>query len=91
MGRGRAKAKQAKVARQLKYSGSGTDLDALRRELLGGASPDTAGFDGAADDSADTDEDDEDFDSDDDFTSEDNAVDTDDEFGPESYRAGGSR
>src|SRR5579875_778969 len=33
MGRGRAKAKQAKVARQLKYSGGGTDLDRLRTEL----------------------------------------------------------
>jgi len=38
MGRGRAKAKQAKVARQLKYSGAGTDLDALRKELLSGES-----------------------------------------------------
>ncbi len=34
MGRGRAKAKQTKVARQLKYSSGGTDLDALRAELL---------------------------------------------------------
>jgi hypothetical protein len=33
MGRGRAKAKQTKVARQLKYSSSGTDLDALQAEL----------------------------------------------------------
>lgn len=33
MGRGRAKAKQTKVARQLKYSSSGTDLDALKAEL----------------------------------------------------------
>lgn len=33
MGRGRAKAKQAKVARRLKYGGAGTDLDRLRREL----------------------------------------------------------
>lgn len=33
MGRGRAKAKQTKVARQLKYSTSGTDLDRLRAEL----------------------------------------------------------
>jgi DUF3073 family protein len=37
MGRGRAKAKQTKVARQLKYSGGGTDLDRLRAELLGSA------------------------------------------------------
>ena len=33
MGRGRAKAKQTKVARQLKYSGGVTDLDRLRSEL----------------------------------------------------------
>ena len=33
MGRGRAKAKQTKVARQLKYSSDGTDLDRLRAEL----------------------------------------------------------
>ena len=33
MGRGRAKAKQTKVARELKYSTTGTDLDRLRAEL----------------------------------------------------------
>ncbi|MFC5180633.1 MULTISPECIES: DUF3073 domain-containing protein [Actinomadura] len=33
MGRGRAKAKQVKVARQLKYSSGGTDLDRLQKEL----------------------------------------------------------
>lgn len=38
MGRGRQKAKDAKIARQLKYSGPGTDLKALERELMvGGA------------------------------------------------------
>jgi hypothetical protein len=37
MGRGRAKAKQQKVARDLKYNSQSTDLDALQREL--GASP----------------------------------------------------
>jgi hypothetical protein len=35
MGRGRAKAKQQKVARELKYSSHDTDLDALQRELAG--------------------------------------------------------
>jgi len=35
MGRGRAKAKQQKVARQLKYNSQFTDLDALQRELSG--------------------------------------------------------
>jgi hypothetical protein len=38
MGRGRAKAKQTKVARELKYSSHGPDLDALQRELSGGSS-----------------------------------------------------
>ncbi len=33
MGRGRAKAKQTKVARQLKYSTPNTDLNALQAEL----------------------------------------------------------
>lgn len=33
MGRGRAKAKQTKVARQLKYSSGGTDLSRLASEL----------------------------------------------------------
>jgi len=37
MGRGRAKAKQTKVARELKYFSPDTDLSALQREL-GGAS-----------------------------------------------------
>jgi DUF3073 family protein len=35
MGRGRAKAKQTKVARELKYSSHGTDLESLQRELAG--------------------------------------------------------
>ncbi|QBI52130.1 DUF3073 domain-containing protein [Streptomonospora litoralis] len=33
MGRGRAKAKQQKVARRLKYNSGHTDLDQLRSEL----------------------------------------------------------
>ena len=33
MGRGRAKAKQTKVARELKYHSPNTDLAALQREL----------------------------------------------------------
>lgn len=33
MGRGRAKAKQTKVARALKYGGPQTDLDRLQAEL----------------------------------------------------------
>mgnify|MGYP003897909265 CR=1 FL=1 len=39
MGRGRAKAKQTKVARELKYRTGGTDLDALSAELAGQPRP----------------------------------------------------
>lgn len=35
MGRGRAKAKQTKVARELKYSSPQTDFNRLQRELAG--------------------------------------------------------
>ena len=35
MGRGRAKAKQTKVARELKYSSPQTDFTRLQRELSG--------------------------------------------------------
>lgn len=35
MGRGRAKAKQTKVARELKYNTPQTDLEALQAELSG--------------------------------------------------------
>jgi hypothetical protein len=36
MGRGRARAKQAKIARELKYSAPTSDLAALQKELSGG-------------------------------------------------------
>jgi hypothetical protein len=39
MGRGRAKAKQAKVARQLKYSSHDLDLERLREELTTSTDP----------------------------------------------------
>lgn len=39
MGRGRAKAKQTKVARELKYNSPSVDLDALERELSADYSP----------------------------------------------------
>ena len=38
MGRGRAKAKQTKVARELKYFSPDTDLSALERELRAASS-----------------------------------------------------
>ena len=47
MGRGRAKAKQTKVARDLKYQTHNTDFGALERELhhseSGDDGPDTSG------------------------------------------------
>ncbi|MGW4422412.1 DUF3073 domain-containing protein [Streptosporangium sp. NPDC004631] len=39
MGRGRAKAKQTKVARDLKYSTHNLDLERLQRELGGDSAP----------------------------------------------------
>ena len=42
MGRGRAKAKQTRVARELKYSSPNTDLSALQKELAGSPSSYTA-------------------------------------------------
>lgn len=37
MGRGRQKAKDAKIARQLKYTNHSGDIRELERELIGGA------------------------------------------------------
>jgi len=61
MGRGRAKAKQTKVARELKYHSPTTDLAALQRELGGRASPDSDDADYAEYvDNADSDDEDDD-------------------------------
>ena len=46
MGRGRAKAKQTKVARELKYSSPQTDFQRLQRELSGTGSDDSSDLDG---------------------------------------------
>ena len=75
MGRGRAKAKQTKVARELKYFSPETDLDRLRAELAGTsgtdnghttrANVDDAGIDDALEDDAlddDSSDDDDDLD-----------------------------
>jgi DUF3073 family protein len=62
MGRGRAKAKQTKVARQLKYSSGGTDLDRLQEELAAergnsySTSTPTPSSDDAEDDDAEVDD-----------------------------------
>lgn len=54
MGRGRAKAKQTKVARELKYSSPQTDFSQLQRELSG--APDAEDVNGADDDWASEDD-----------------------------------
>src|ERR1700730_6392302 len=59
MGRGRAKAKQVKVARQLKYKSDDTDLDRLRAELGVGADSGDGNYDSAAGDDDDEEDDDE--------------------------------
>ena len=61
MGRGRQKAKQTKVARELKYFSPNTDYTALQREL-GGASGETGGTHVVDDDVLADDDDSEDED-----------------------------
>jgi hypothetical protein len=46
MGRGRAKAKQTKVARELKYSSPQTDFERLQRELSGSGDDNGGQLDG---------------------------------------------
>ncbi len=46
MGRGRAKAKQTKVARELKYSSPQTDFERLQRELSGSGADQPGRLDG---------------------------------------------
>jgi hypothetical protein len=60
MGRGRAKAKQTKVARELKYSTPQTDFEALQRELSGSTSTEGGNGDESFDDD-DYDEEDDDY------------------------------
>jgi hypothetical protein len=58
MGRGRAKAKQTKVARELKYSSPQTDFERLQRELSGPSGTEHSGFDDDPTDNSWSDEDD---------------------------------
>ncbi|CAM4201046.1 hypothetical protein MB901379_04271 [Mycobacterium basiliense] len=51
MGRGRAKAKQTKVARELKYSSPQTDFQRLQRELSGTSADASDHADDESDDS----------------------------------------
>jgi len=90
MGRGRAKAKQTKVARQLKYSSGGTDLDRLRSEL-GATDSRRAGAEGQDLDErysawVDQDDDDEDEEEDDEEDEEDESP-----YGPHGSNGSSSR
>ena len=58
MGRGRAKAKQTKVARELKYSSPQTDFQRLQRELSGTNPDDSDELDGDSPEDSWSDEDD---------------------------------
>ena len=53
MGRGRAKAKQTKVARDLKYRSVNMDLESLERELRGESRQQEDPHDGLSDEYAD--------------------------------------
>jgi len=57
MGRGRAKAKQTKVARELKYSSGSLDPDRLKAELAAVPPSSSAAREDDADPYADSDED----------------------------------
>jgi len=57
MGRGRAKAKQTKVARELKYRNHSTDLDQLQRELSGDRGPSLESSDAPSTGASDLDDD----------------------------------
>ncbi|WP_371624467.1 DUF3073 domain-containing protein [Streptomyces sp. NBC_01116] len=84
MGRGRAKAKQTKVARQLKYSSGGTDLSRLANEL--GASPSSQPPN--AEPFEDDDEEDDPYAQYADRYNQDDDEDPDDQSGPSSQRRG---
>ncbi|GGJ43226.1 hypothetical protein GCM10010121_063090 [Streptomyces brasiliensis] len=83
MGRGRAKAKQTKVARQLKYNSGGTDLSRLANEL--GASTSSQPPNGEP---FEDDEDDDPYARYADLYNDDDEDDEDDESGPASHRRG---
>ena len=59
MGRGRAKAKQTKVARELKYHSPNTDLTALQRELASAGGKSDHHFDDDNDELVDDGDDDD--------------------------------
>ncbi|MGW2087035.1 DUF3073 domain-containing protein [Streptomyces sp. NPDC001880] len=84
MGRGRAKAKQTKVARQLKYSSGGTDLSRLANELGATASSQPPNAEPFEDD----DEEDDPYARYADLYNDDEDEDEDDKSGPSSQRRG---
>ncbi|QFG69627.1 DUF3073 domain-containing protein [Ornithinimicrobium pratense] len=66
MGRGRAKAKQIKVARKLKYSTPETDLTALERELRASRGEPSEGYSPVEDDAGEDNDTHASYDADDD-------------------------
>ncbi|MEU3736479.1 MULTISPECIES: DUF3073 domain-containing protein [unclassified Streptomyces] len=84
MGRGRAKAKQTKVARQLKYSSGGTDLSRLANELGASTSQQPPNGEPFEDD----DEEDDPYAQYADVYNDDDDEDSADESGPSSQRRG---
>ncbi|MFD8813956.1 DUF3073 domain-containing protein [Streptomyces sp. NPDC059627] len=88
MGRGRAKAKQTKVARQLKYNSGGTDLSRLANEL--GASTSSQPPNGEPFEDDDEDEDDPYAQYADLYNDDDEDEDEDDQSGPHSQHRRGA-
>jgi len=88
MGRGRAKAKQVKVARQLKYSGGGMNLDQLRAEFGVGTDQHESGDHAAYADLADRysvdDDEEDDPDDENDLDDEDDDL-AEDDFGDDDF------
>ncbi|MFE4579234.1 DUF3073 domain-containing protein [Streptomyces chartreusis] len=87
MGRGRAKAKQTKVARQLKYSSGGTDLSRLANELGASTSSQPPNGEPFEDDE---DEEDDPYAQYADLYNDDDEDDEDDESGPTSQQRRGA-
>lgn len=85
MGRGRAKAKQTKVARQLKYNSGGTDLSRLANELGASTSNQPPNGEPFEDDE---DDDDDPYAQYADLYNDDDEDEEDDESGPTSQRRG---
>ncbi|MFE7778261.1 DUF3073 domain-containing protein [Streptomyces sp. NPDC057445] len=88
MGRGRAKAKQTKVARQLKYNSGGTDLSRLANELGASTASPISSQPPNGEPFEDDDEDDDPYARYAELYNDDEDDEDDDESGPSSQRRG---